>query len=74
MKNSNFYTTCMLFEELSMEELRFLNGGAPDKSKSSFYYDAFYAVGRILGEVVHFIKESEVLTYDFWVEWGYDIL
>lgn len=52
--------------DLSLEELKSLNGGAPAKS-SSFIYDAVYSLSYI-------ISRSEIFTSNFWVEWGYAVL
>lgn len=53
-------------EELSTSELKFINGGAP-KQESSFIYDSFYTV-------FYLIRKSEILTWEFWEEWGYAVL
>lgn len=48
-------------KELSSEELKSFNGGAPTKS-TSFFYDLVYSVSYLIGK-------SEILTAQFWVEW-----
>ncbi len=52
--------------ELSLKELKFINGGAITNTSTTIY-DAFYAVFYLL-------KKSEILTCKFWKEWGYAIL
>jgi len=58
--NSNIILNETL-RELSSEELKSFNGGAPTKS-TSFFYDAVYTVSYLIGK-------SEIFTYAFWVEW-----
>ena len=52
--------------ELTTSELKSLNGGAPAKG-STFIYDSFYTA-------FYWIRKSEILTWEFWEEWGYAIL
>ena len=58
--NSNIILNETL-RELSSEELKSFNGGAPSKS-TSFFYDLVYGVSYLFGK-------SEILTAEFWVEW-----
>ncbi|MCL6102132.1 MAG: hypothetical protein M1292_06525 [Bacteroidetes bacterium] len=52
--------------ELSSGELKSHNGGEITKS-TSFFYDAVYSVFYLIGK-------SEILTLNFWEEWGYAVL
>lgn len=61
------------FKELSLEEAKFVNGGEPGKT-TSFYYDAFYEVTHSIGDAVRGIIASEILTFQFWEDWGYSVL
>jgi len=58
--NSNIILNETL-KELSSEELKSFNGGAPTKS-TSFFYDLVYGVSYLIGK-------SEIFTAKFWVEW-----
>jgi len=58
--NSNIILNETL-RELSSEELKSFNGGAPTKS-TSFFYDLVYGISYLIGK-------SEILTANFWVEW-----
>lgn len=46
--------------DLSPEELKFIDGGKPDKS-TSFYYDLSYGLARVIGNAW-----QEMSTWDFW--------
>lgn len=52
--------------ELSSEELKAINGGAPTKSTSSIYDAVYY--------LFYLVRKSEIFTYKFWEEWGYAVL
>lgn len=52
--------------ELSMEELKVVNGGAPTKATSSIYDAAYY--------LFYLVRKSEIFTFKFWEEWGYAVL
>lgn len=54
--------------DLTKEECKSINGGAPDK-KTSFFYDAFYFISHKVGEAV---KEG-ILTLDWWEDWSISI-
>jgi hypothetical protein len=62
LNNSNFLN----FQELTSDELKSFNGGEPTKS-TSFFYDAIYYASYL-------ITKSEILTFQFWEDWGYAIL
>lgn len=66
MKTKNFIDCEM--RELTPDELKFIDGGAPSKS-TSFWYDAFYYTFRGIGEV-----SKEIFTSQFWKDWELSIL
>jgi hypothetical protein len=56
------------FRELTSEETRFVNGGAPTKS-TSFFYDVFYSASYLITHGVNALIDTGIFTAQFWVEW-----
>ncbi|MCX6238539.1 MAG: hypothetical protein NTY07_13435 [Bacteroidia bacterium] len=54
--------------ELTLEELKFIDGGDPTKS-TSFIYDFAFSVTYLVGRAV-----KEMGTSQFWIEWEFAIL
>jgi hypothetical protein len=54
--------------DLTQEECKSINGGAPDK-KSSFFYDVCYIVSHSIGDAV----KDGILTLDWWEDWSISV-
>lgn len=52
--------------ELSIVELKFINGGAVTRGSTNIYDAVYYAC--------YLLRRSEIFTFKFWEEWGYAIL
>lgn len=63
--NANVASNCQI-HDLTINEMKMINGGEPSKS-TSFFYDAVYYA-------TYYITKSEILTFKFWEDWGYSIL
>lgn len=61
------------FRELTFQEAKLINGGAPTKT-TSFFYDALYYISNGLGKVYKAAEEEGIFTMAWWADYSIDLI
>ena len=60
------------FIELTVNEVKFINGGVPTRA-TSIFYDAFYYIANGAGKLYRAAEEEGMFTRSWWADYSIDL-